>query len=423
MPRPEVLHPDALSSAVPRPDALSPPVLRPALVELRLGAFKSFRDAVLPLRRVTLLHGPSGAGKSNALEALRVLASLAEGEDADEALALVRGGVAGCLPFGADTVRLGCSVAAAVGEVRLDVSFQRVGGTVLLTSERLTAGGRLLLTTGALDASSSRIDAAWHSDGRQGDIRAPLGAHGLVTAQLPLRVAGATPGERLVLAAAEAVLTALRESFALEPVPVAMREWVRADDDARLRGSAENLSAVIARIEGECRIRFGKLVQATRAMSPVLVSGLGALRSTAADGTTRVCAALQLGDGRRLGAELLPSGVLRQLAFATVLLTGPGVLQMSPAMEVPDAERLLTVLGEGLDLGLGAAQVESLLRLAVEVASRGHVRLLATATERAVVPGVFPVRCAVDPASGRSELVPEDAPVSAPVDHPAVPVG
>jgi hypothetical protein len=384
-------------------------VLRPALVELRLGAFKSYRDAVLPLREVTVLHGPSGVGKSNALEGLRVLAALAEGAEAEEALTGVRGGVRGCPPFGTDTVRLGCSVASPVGEVRLDLALRCTGDAVLLASERLTADGRLLLTTGALDASGARIDAAWHSDGRQGAIRAPLGARGLVTAQLPLRVAGATPGERLVLAAAEAVLTALRESFALDPVPMLMREWIRADDDARLRGSAENLSAVIARIEGECRIRFGKLVQAARAMSPTPVSGLGALRSADADGTTRVSAALHLADGRRVGAELLPSGVLRQLAFATVLLTGPGVLQMSPAAEVPDAERLLTVLGEGLDLGLGAAQVESLLRLAVEVASRGHVRLLATTTERAAVPGVFPVRCLVDPASGRSGLEPEAA--------------
>jgi hypothetical protein len=75
--------------------------------------------------------------------------------------------------------------------------------------------------------------------------------------------------------------------------------------------------------------------------------------------------------------------------------------------------------------------VEPLLRLAVEVASRGHVRLLATATECAAVPGVFPVRCAVSAVSGRSELVPEAAAegaragvrADAPVDQPAVPVG
>ncbi|MEZ0066866.1 hypothetical protein ABIA32_002879 [Streptacidiphilus sp. MAP12-20] len=387
--------------------------LRPAVSELRLTAFKSFRDAVLPLGPVTLLHGVSGAGKSNALEGLVALAGLAGGEEAAEALSAVRGGFAGCVPWGETELRLGCSVASPVGEVRLDVALRDGAGGPLVVSERLTAGGRLLVTTGAVDEATERIDVAWHSDGRQGDIRAPLSARGLATAQLPLRVAGATAGERLVLAAAEQLLTALRESFALDPVPALMRAWVRADDDARLRGSAENLSAVVARIEGECRIRFGKLAQAARTMSAAPVHGLGALRRPGADGALSVCAALDEAGGRRVGAGELPAGVLRQLAFATVLLTGPGVLQMSPAAEIPEAERLLTVLAEGLDLGVDRARTVELLRLAVEVAARGHVRLLATAGDGAAaasVAGVGSVLCRRNPASGRSELVSAPAP-------------
>ncbi len=378
---------------------------RPAVVELRLTAFKSYRDAVLPLAPVTLLHGPSGAGKSNALEGLLALSALAGGEEVEEALAPVRGGLDGCVPWGEAEVRLGCSIASPAGEVRLDVVLRASSG--LVVAERLALDGRLLVTTGAVDAASGRIDVAWHSDGRQGDIRAPLSARGLVTAQLPLRVAGATPGERLVLAAAEHLLTALRECFALDPVPTLMRDWVRADDDARLRGSAANLSAVVARIEGECRIRFGKLAQAARTMSAAPVTGLGALRSSGADGSIAVRAALDEAGGRRVGAGELPSAVLRQLAFATVLLTGPGVLQMSPAAEIPEAERLLTVLAEGLDLGLDRARTAQLLRLAVEVAARGHVRLLATAGEgeaAASVAGVGSVLCRREPVTGRSEL-------------------
>ncbi|WP_052442301.1 AAA family ATPase [Streptacidiphilus neutrinimicus] len=372
--------------------------LRPALTELRPAAFKSFRDAVLPLDAVTLLHGAPGAGKSNALEALVVLAVLAEGEDAGTALAAARGGAAGCVPFGEDTVRLGCSVDGPHGEARLDVTVRVEGEDAVVVGERLALGGRLLVTTGAVDPVGGRIDVAWHSDGRQGDIRAPLSASALVTAQLPLRVAGATAGERLVLAAAEQVLTALRETFALDPAPARMRAWVRADDDARLRGTAENLSAVIARIEGECRIRFGKLVQAAREMSAVPVSGLGALRRREDDGAAWVCAALDEPGGRRVAADTLPSGALRQLAFATALLTGPGVLQMSPAAEVPDAERLLQILADGLDLGLPPERTAALLALAAEVAARGHVRLLATAGVPVAVPGVRTVLCRRDEA-------------------------
>ncbi|MEY9872668.1 hypothetical protein ABH931_002145 [Streptacidiphilus sp. MAP12-33] len=379
--------------------------LRPTITEVRLTAFKSFRDAVLPLEAVTLLHGAPGAGKTNALEGLVVLSALAEGEDVGAALARARGQGADCAPFGEDTVRLGCTVTGPLGEARLDVSLC-VRRTALVVAERLTLDGRLLVTTGAVDHDGGRLDVAWHSDGRQGDIRAPLPAEGLVTAQLPLRVSGATGGERLVLGAAEQVVTALRESFSLDPAPALMRAWARADDDARLRGTAENLSAVIARIEGECRIRFGKLVQAAREMGSVPVTGVGAVRRVAPDGTVQVCAGLDEPSGRRVGADALSSGVLRQLAFATTLLTGPGVLQMSPAAEVPDAERLLQVLADGLDLGLPPDRATALLRLAVEVAARGHVRLLATAGGEPVVPvpGVRTVLCRRDEAGGPSVL-------------------
>jgi len=45
--------------------------------EVRLTAFKSFRDAVLPLDELTLLVGRNGSGKSNALDGLWALTRLA----------------------------------------------------------------------------------------------------------------------------------------------------------------------------------------------------------------------------------------------------------------------------------------------------------------------------------------------------------
>ncbi|MBC3844235.1 hypothetical protein GXW82_41020 [Streptacidiphilus sp. 4-A2] len=250
---------------------------RATVQELRLGAFKSHLGSVLPLAPITVLHGASGAGKSNALDALTVLSGLAGGEELEPALSGVRGGLAGCAPYGRQGFRLGCSVGTPQGTVRLEVAVH-TGENPRVTAERLHLDGQLLLSTGEEDPARQRINAAWHSDGRQGDIQAPLSAASLLSAQLPLRVAGATPGERRVLAAVEHLLTALRELFVVDPAPGLMRDWVCAADDARLRSSAENLSAVIARIQGECRIRYGRLVQAVRSGSPHPVAGLGVLR-------------------------------------------------------------------------------------------------------------------------------------------------
>ena len=383
----------------PQSDLRSSPHSHRATVrELRLGAFKSHLGGVLPLAPITLLHGPCGAGKSNALDALAALSGLAGGEELAQALAGVRGGLAGCAPQGRPGFRLGCSVGTPQGTVRLDVTV-RTDGRPRIAAERLALGRQLLLSTG--EEARGRIDAAWHSDGRQGDIHAPLSADSLLSAQLPLRVAGATPGERRVLAAVEHLLTALRELFVIDPVPGLMRGWVPAADDARLRGSAENLAAVIARIQGECRIRYGHLVRVLRVGSAHPVAGLGVLRDGSGP-AERVITAVDEGDGHWTSAELLGAGTLRRLAFATVLLTGPGVLQMCSAAEVPDADRLLTVLAEDFTPELSA----ELLPLAEAVVARGHLRLLATGPAPARRPGVLDVHCGRDPATGASVLTP-----------------
>lgn len=55
--------------------------LRAELTGVRLTRFKSFADAELPLGDLTVLTGRNSSGKSNALDAIEVLARLAEGED------------------------------------------------------------------------------------------------------------------------------------------------------------------------------------------------------------------------------------------------------------------------------------------------------------------------------------------------------
>ncbi len=404
--------PPLLSSTPASSPSPAPAPLRRATVgELRLVAFKSHVGSVLPLAPVTLLEGASGAGKSNVLDGLAALSGLAGGAELTEALAGVRGGLAGCVPHGRPGFRLGCTVGTPQGAtVRLEVAVRTDGGPRIV-AERITETRpgepqRTLLSTGEEDRARQRVNATWHSDGRQGDIRAPLSSASLLASQLPLRIAGATAGERRVLAAVEGLLTALREVFPIDPVPALMRDWVPVADDAGLRSSAENLSAVLARIQGECRIRYGRLVQTVRAVSQGPVRDLGVLRGRGADGAERVVAALWEAEGGGCTTSgLMSSGLLRRLAFATVLLTGPGVLQMESA-EVPDAERLLTVLAEDLDADL--------LGLAVEVAERGHVRVLATARDgvgpaggaagAAAPAGVRVVGCRRDPVTGYSVL-------------------
>ncbi|MEJ7797791.1 MAG: AAA family ATPase [Solirubrobacteraceae bacterium] len=115
----------------------------PYIEQLRLTRFKSFRDAVLPLRDLTLLIGRNASGKSNAIDGLHVLSRLADGEDLREAIdgnrregQEVRGGVRGCAPYGESSFELGCTVARGADRIELDIVV-RVEPDVQIASERL----------------------------------------------------------------------------------------------------------------------------------------------------------------------------------------------------------------------------------------------------------------------------------------------
>jgi hypothetical protein len=286
-----------------------------------------------------------------------------------------------------------------VGPVRLDVAVQ-TEPELRIAGERLTGAGETLLTTALRDPGRRQVQAAWHTAGLVPVTRAPLPDDRLATAMLPLRVAGRTDGQRLVLAAAEQVVVALRGMFAVDPRPHRMRRPV-AVGDGMLRGGCDNLSAVLRRTEGECRTRHAALVRAARAVCTPPVEGLTVVPATptgtgtgtagarAGAGGETVIAAVDRGPLGLVPVDRLGDGELRFLALALVLLTGPGVLEVdTPGGEVPDADQVLTVLADGLDHGLDRAQTRELLGLAGLAAERGHIRLLGTVHDAAVADGI-----------------------------------
>jgi energy-coupling factor transporter ATP-binding protein EcfA2 len=386
---------------------------RPVVTELRLSAFKSHRGASFGLGPLTLLSGGSGSGKSSVLEALAALGRLACGDGLDEVFAsVVRGGAAACVPQDAQAdpqgrrgFRIGCTVTGPVGPVRLDVAIQ-AEPTLRIVGERLTGAGETLLTTALRDPERPTVQAAWHTAGLVSVTRAPLPDDRLATALLPLRVAGRTDGQRLVLAAAEQMVVALRGVFPIAPRPELMRAPVPVDD-GRLRASCDNLSAVLARTECECATRHAALVNAVRAVCTPPVEGITVLpaaalsagvRAAAAAGASgesaagpavdAVIAAVDRGPLGLVPVDRLGDGELRFLALALVLLTGPGVLDVDTSTELLPASQVLTVLGDGLDHGLDRRQLRELLRLAGPAAERGHIRLLGTVQDAGFAEGL-----------------------------------
>ncbi|MFI6039914.1 ATP-binding protein [Streptomyces sp. NPDC051315] len=351
---------------------------RSCLTELRLSAFGRHRGVRFSLGPVTLLAGASGSGKTTALRAYEALARLGGGAGLEE----VFPDPVACVPDGARPdaqrrrgFRIGCTADGPAGPVRLDLAVQ-AEPDLRIVGERLSAGGLVLLETALRDPGRRAVQAAWHTAGASPVTRAPLPDDRLGTALLPLRVAGKTDGQRHVLAAAEQMLVALRSVFACDPRPERMRAPVPAGA-GRLLGTCDNLADVLFRTRAECTRRHARLVDAVRAgcagpVTDVLAEPLG-------DGTVR--ALLDRGTAPRTALARLGDGELRYLALALVLLTGPGVLDVDPPGEVPDAMRALTVLADGFENALDVRQRRELLRLAVRMGERGHIRCVGAVSD------------------------------------------
>ncbi|GGX71717.1 ATP-binding protein [Streptomyces fructofermentans] len=374
------------AEAVARPQRAHPE--RPCVTELRLSSFATHRGAGFPLGPLSLFAGPSGSGKSSALRAYEALARLGGGAELGE----VFPDPVACVPERARPdaqrrrgFRIGCTADGPEGPVRLDLAVQ-AEPELRIVGERLTAGGPTLLETALRDPGKRSVQAAWHTAGSSPVTRAPLPDDRLGTALLPLRVAGRTDGQRQVLAAAEQMVVALRSVFPCDPQPRTMRAPVPLGAGRLSRGCG-NLAEVLRRTRAECAVRHGLLVDEVRAGCSGPVRDLLAEHPPGGSDAT-VRALLDRGDGLRTPLGHLGDGELRHLALSLVLLTGPGVLEVDPAGEVPPALQTLTVLADGFDRDLDARQRECLLRLAARMCERGHIRLVAAVTDASWAAGV-----------------------------------
>lgn len=370
-----------------------PPPTEPSVVEeVRLTAFKSFRNAVLPLDALTVVVGRNGSGKSNALDGLWVLARLAQGLDIRESLdggrdgPAIRGGVAGCPPFGENAFTLGCTVRTGESTVDLDVTIGAPAkddgqSPVQVLYERLAVNHEGLLRTRPPVPDSGDIDADWWTGGRGRPRRERFRNDRLLVTQYLSRLPANTAGRRAHLAAAQA-LSALKNVFVLDPVPHLMRQFVPAADVV-LRRDAENLSAAVASLLADPATR-DVIVDALHRLNEQDV--LDVVSSESDLGDVMLTVRERLGDGPfDVPARVMSDGTLRFLAILTSVLQAP-TLETSPErMASDDAEGQTTVVIEELENGLHASQASMLVGMLRDEIARRRVRALATAHSPAVL--------------------------------------
>jgi len=384
----------------------------PAIIEeLRLSRFKSFRDASLPLADLTLVIGRNGSGKSNAIEALEALSRLATGEDIRDAIEgargtdPIRGGVAGCAPYGEGSFALGASVRRGDKVFYLDVEV-RTEPFVQVVYERLwtTENGteRDLLHTDPAEEHRADIDARYYNGKSGKNPAATFRAGALLTAQAAVRVPATSKATTQVRAAAEVVTDALKAVSVLDPVPSLMRDYVQEGDAEELRRRAENLSAVVARLRaqgGDVWVRFCELV---KSLPEQEIRKIEIGRSSLRD-VVIVLHERQGRGKRKIPARLMSDGMLRFVAFATALLEAPLTGSATNA-----AQRALLI--EELENGLYPSQARRIIELIKEEAKKRDVRVLATTHSPAMLTALTSedhpnvMLCDREPKTGGSRL-------------------
>jgi predicted ATPase len=380
----------------PQTDRLrdTPKMPLPALQSVRLGSFKSYRGQDMSLGPLTLIVGRNASGKSNALDALSLLALLADERDVadlergDQEVAGIRGGLRGAAPFGEDAVRVGCTIETEDRDsLTLDVELD-ASDRPEIVSEKLVLrrgnGSILVLLDAHRQSKGAGISDVQVYSGGAPKTYTMLSTR-LAAAQALTKVPDDTKARTLVVASCAQAIAALRGIFVLDPVPAQMRGYVRIGSPPDRDGSTVSAMAYELRGDHASWARLNDLViglvetqlnemtfSEGRLPDSRLVDVMVALVETVGPRTFTA------------PAQVMSDGTLRYLAIVASLLS----LHSDQPAGLRPARRTLVV--EEIENGLFPSQGARVLDLLRSEAQEQDVRLVATTHSPALLDALRP---------------------------------
>ncbi|HAE50273.1 MAG: ATPase [Tistrella sp.] len=378
------------------------------LTAITLENFKSYRSARLPLAPLTVLIGANASGKSNAVEAMRLLSWLAQGQKLSairyaihDGEQVVRGKVQDLAYCEGDSFSIGCETD--------DDDFNRLSMTVSLREDGLHLAGEqvagLRLPLYDLDQPST---------GRSTDVRVAYDnfsrggkkPHVVCSDQMAIFTQLTSPAtfdakhrksRETIPKITRAYEASLGSMLFLDPVPARMRDY-SFPGEHRLNGDGSNISSVLwdltegARSTGEAT---ADVLGFVKSLPEQNIAGFDFLKEP------RGGVMIQLEETfgaqtRRYDASLLSDGTLRVLAIAAAMLS---------------AQTGSLVVIEEIDNGVHPSRARHLLDSIRSLARRRGLRVLLSTHNPALldalpdeaVPDV--VFCYRDPEDGSSRLV------------------
>ncbi|MDR7132764.1 putative ATPase [Algoriphagus sp. 4150] len=370
--------------------------------------FKSYKKAELKLAPLTVMVGANASGKSNAIEAIRFLSWMAQGQklsslqfEVNQNNAEIRGQIKDVFksikqPFG-----IGCAIEDGASRWDVNVSLDlREGKELHINRESMTTSSNVILyeTVKPSVGADTKIVVAYN-DFTNGVKKPEVTCSdqlGIFTQfALTERISSAHKKSRSAIPI-RAFLTEnmLSHILFLDPSPQSMRNYSFISD-AELMGNGRNISAVLFNLIKEDAHQKINILKFIKSLPEQDISDIGFIE-TPRDEVMVTLTETFGNESRKMDAGVLSDGTLRVLAIAAALLSAP--------------EQSIVIIEE-IDNGVHPSRAKLLLnqinKIAVErklrIVLSTHNPALMDALPSEVIPDV--VFCYRDKQDGSSKLV------------------
>jgi predicted ATPase len=377
------------------------------LTEFTLANFKSYRKSSLRLGSLTLLIGANAAGKSNALEGLRFLSWLAQGQKlssiqyaVNSADRVVRGRVNDLYYPEEISFTIGCRLDLPEWN-QLDITLSLRDGELHIINEQIAYANKpvpLYNLVRPSEGVGTDVNVAYNNfiKGRN-KPQVICSDQMAIFVQLdsPARFEAKYPkSQQKIPPIVRKYQTVLQNILFLDSVPARMRKY-SYKSDKRLQEDGTNLSSVLFRLWENNTEHQQEILNFIQSLPEQEIKGLDFIFGPRDEVMVRLIETFG-GHRRTCEAALLSDGTLRVLAIAAAMLSAP-------------ADSLVVI--EEIDNGIHPNRAKHLLNSIRDIAKRRNLRVLISTHNPALMDAIPDaalgdvVFCYRDPSVGDSRLI------------------
>ncbi|QDH78362.1 AAA family ATPase [Echinicola soli] len=354
----------------------------------KIKNFKSYREAELKLAPLTVMIGANASGKSNAIEAVRFLSWIAQGQklsslqfEVNKNDTVIRGKTGDLIHKGSSFFSIGCTICdnkeGQLWDLNIDLDI-RDKKEIHISNESMenkSKGEVLYNTIRPTNSMATDISVAYNNFARGGKKPQVICSDQLGIFTQLTRIGVFAPSHktsRLKIPHVTQLTESLLKSILfLDPSPQSMREYSFIDSNGLL-GNGSNISAVLFQLMEKNSDNRVFLLDFIKSLPEQDISDIGFLKGPR--GEVMLTLTETFGGYRReIDAGNLSDGTLRVLAIGAALLSAP--------------ENGMVIIEE-IDNGVHPSRAEVLLKNIKETAKRRNLTVLLSTHNPALMDAV-----------------------------------